>query len=126
MKKTYSKSWVGSKKPSKQRKYRKNAPLHIKQRFASVHLSKELKAKYKIRSVQLKKGDKVKVVRGQFKGKTGKVERIDVTKQRVFITGIETTKKDGGKVFYPLHPSNLLITELVLEDKRRTKSLERK
>ena len=28
-------------------------------------------------------------------------------------------KKDGTKVFYPIHPSNLVVTELNLDDKKR-------
>ena len=39
----FSSSWKGSKKPSKQRKYRYGAPLHVRRRFLSVHLTNELK-----------------------------------------------------------------------------------
>ncbi|MEK6835561.1 MAG: 60S ribosomal protein L26, partial [Nanoarchaeota archaeon] len=35
-------------------------------------------------------------------------------------------KLDGSKVYYPLHPSNLMITELNLNDKKRKAKLERK
>lgn len=115
----FSKTWKNSKKPSKQRKYRAKAPMHIQNHFLGCHLSKELRTKHKTRSITLRKGDKVKVLAGQFKSKSGKVERVDMKKQRVYVTGIEFTKKDGGKDFYPLHPSNLMITELYLEDKKR-------
>ncbi|MCW1309534.1 MAG: 60S ribosomal protein L26, partial [Candidatus Nanoarchaeia archaeon] len=37
--KYWSKKWKSSKKPSKQRKYRYNAPLHIRRKFLSVNLS---------------------------------------------------------------------------------------
>ena len=82
MKKKFSISWKGSKKPNKQRKYRINAPLHIKQKLASCHLSKELRKKYNKRNVTLRKGDKVKVICGSFKKHEGKVERIDLKKTR--------------------------------------------
>ncbi|MFH0977964.1 MAG: 50S ribosomal protein L24 [Candidatus Woesearchaeota archaeon] len=124
MKKKYSSSWKGSSKARKQRKYRFNAPLHIKQKFMSSHLSKELRAKHKLRSVQLRKGDKVKIARGQFKNKTGKVDRIDLKSERVYISSIEIIKKDGSKVLYPLHPSNLVIQELNLDDKKRKEKLK--
>ena len=126
MKKEFSKSWKSSKQPRRQRKYRYNAPLHIKGKFMSVHLSKELREKYGKRNTAIRNGDTVKVLRGQFKGKTGKIDRVDLKKTKVYIVGIEVSKKDGTKAFCPFTPSNLIITELNLEDKKRVKSLERK
>ena len=122
----FSKTWNKSTQPRKQRKYRYNSPLHIKNKFMSVHLSKPLKEKYKKRNTTIRKGDSINVLRGKFKGKTGKIDRVDLKKTKVYITGIELTKKDGTKAFYPFVPSNLIITELNLEDKKRVKSLERK
>jgi large subunit ribosomal protein L24 len=87
--------------------------------FVSAHLSKELKQKFKCRSIRLRVGDKVKIMRGSFKGKTGKVERINVQDKKVYITGIEFTKRDGSKAMYPTHPSNILIQEPDTSDKRR-------
>ena len=75
--KTWSKSWKSSKNPKKQRKYRFRAPIHIKKKFCNVHLSTELRTKYNKRSVVVVTGDKVKILRGQFKGHTGKVEKVD-------------------------------------------------
>lgn len=125
MKKEFSISWKGSKKQSKQRKYRLNAPLHIKRKLASSHLSRELKKKYNKRKIALRKGDKVKVMRGNFKKYEGKVERIELGKTRVYVSGVEYTKKDGTKKMLPLYPSNLMITELNMDDKWRQKILER-
>jgi len=122
----FSETWKRSKQPRKQRKYRFNAPLHTKNKFLSSHLSKELKEKYNRRNITTRKEDKVKVLRGQFKGKIGKIERVDLKKTKVYITGMELIKKDGTKVLYPIHPSNILITELNLDDKRRIKTLARK
>jgi large subunit ribosomal protein L24 len=115
-----------TKQARKQRKYLATAPLHIKQKFVHAHLSKELREQHKKRSLGLKKGDKVKVMRGQFKKISGSVEKIDLKKGKAIVTGIEMTKKDGSKVTYPLNISNLMITELNLEDKKRKKILERK
>ena len=126
MKVKFSKEWKSSKQPRKQRKYRYNAPLHIKGTMMSAHLSKELKEKYKKRSARVVKGDKVKISRGQFKTKTGKVERVDTKQGKVYITGIEMMKKDGTKTMYPINPSNLILIELHLEDKKRVKSLQRR
>ena len=125
-KKNFLGSWKSSKKKKNQNKYRHNAPLHIKQKLISAHLSKELRKRYSKRSIGLRKGDKVKVSRGHFKGKTGKVDMISLKKSRAYLTGIEVIKKDGSKTTFPFHPSNLIITELNVEDKNRKIALERK
>jgi len=126
MEKKFSKLWKRSKQPRKQRKYRHNAPLHLKQKFIHVHLSKELRKKYSTRSLGLRKGDKVKVVRGQFKNHNGEIERIDLKKTKAYVSGIEITKKDGTKTTYPIDPSNFIITDLSLDDKMRQKIIDRK
>ena len=124
--KKFSKTWKSSKKPRKQRKFRLGAPLHVKQKFVHTHLSKDLRKKYNKRSIGLRKGDKIRIMLGQFRKHEGKVERIDMKKTRVFVNGVEITKKDGTKKMIALNPSNLMITELNLDDKFRQKSLERK
>src|SRR3989338_9585453 len=126
MKIKFSTSWKKSRQPRKQRLYRYNAPLHIKRRFARAQLSKELRAKYNRRSLGLRKGDKVKVVRGQFKKTEGKIEKINTKRERLYIDGISVVKKDGTKVSYPINPSNVIITELSLDDRMRQRILERK
>lgn len=122
--KDFSKTWKSSKKPGKQRKYRTFAPLHTKQKFLHSYLSKELKKKYGKRNLGLRKGDKVKVICGNFRKQEGKIESINLKGTRVFVSGIEITKRDGTKKLAALHPSNLMITELDLDDKFRQKSLE--
>lgn len=122
----FSEKWKSSKNPGKQRKYRIKSPLHIKQKFVKSHLSKELRKKYGKRSIGLRKGDKVRVMVGKFKKHESKVERISLKKTQIFVSGTEITKKDGSKKLAALHPSNLMIIELNLDDKQRQKVLERK
>lgn len=112
-------TWNSSTQPRKQRSYVRNAPLHIKTTLLGSHLSKELRTKLKKRALRVRKGDKVKVMRGTHKNKTGTVDRIDTTRMKVYITGVEHTRKDGTKTPYPIHPSNLLIQE-IHADKYRT------
>ncbi|MFH1063470.1 MAG: 50S ribosomal protein L24 [Candidatus Woesearchaeota archaeon] len=126
MKQAFSTKWKSSKAPAKQRKYRYNAPLHISRKFLAAHLSPELRKKHSTRSFTLVKGDKVKVLRGQFKGRENKVERVDHKELKIYVTGVDRAKKDGSKSMYPLNPTNLMITELELSDKKRKASLERK
>lgn len=125
MKKKFSGSWKSSKKPRKQRKYRANAPIHIKRKMMGTNLSKNLRKKIGKRSIQTKKGDAVKVMRGKFKGKTGKIVKVLTKNSWVEIEGIQVKKQDGSKVNVKFRPSNLQITELNLDDKRRNKSLRK-
>jgi large subunit ribosomal protein L24 len=118
MKQTFSSHWVSSVQPRKQRKYRFNAPLHVRGTFLHAHLSKELRTKNSTRTLRLRAGDEVRVLRGQHAGRSGKVERVDLHRTRVFVLGVENVKRDGTKKPYPLHPSNLLVTKLA-DDKRR-------
>ncbi len=117
--KKFSNAWISSKNPRKQRKFVFNAPLHLRTSLVVSHLSKELRKKYLRRSLRVRIGDKVTVMRGQFRKKSGKVERVSTEKCKVYITGIEAVKKDGSKALYPIHASNLMIIELNLTDKRR-------
>ena len=123
MKKKFSIKWKGSTQKRKQRKYRFNAPLHIRKKFVSANLSKDLRKKYGRRSFPLRKGDTIKVMNGEFKKKTGKVLEVDLIRSKIIIENTQRAKKDGTKVNVSFHPSNLQITELNLEDKRRIKSL---
>lgn len=122
----FSKSWNRSIQPRKQRKYIYNAPLNVKTKLLSTNLSKELRKKYNTRNITVRKGDKVKVLRGSFKGKEGTVEEVDRQNTKLYITKVETTKKDGSKVKVPVNPSNVQITELNLDDKMRKAKLEGK
>ncbi len=103
----------------KQRKYRYNAPTHLRMRFLSVNLSKQLREKYGIRNITVRKNDRVKVLRGQHKNRTGRITNVDLKRLKVNVEGIEILKKSGTKSFYPLDPSNLQIIELSTEDKLR-------
>lgn len=122
----FSKNWKSSVKPTKQRKYVTNAPKHIKSKMMSVHLSEELSKKFGKRAVRVVKGDKVKVMKGQFKDKTGKVEEINLKNLKLYIAGLEIQKKDGTKVKYSIASANVMITELNLDDKKRQDMLKRK
>lgn len=125
MKSRFSRNWLRSTQVRKQRKYRHNAPLHLRRKFVSANLSKELRTRHGRRSFPLRTGDTVKVLRGKFKGVQGKVTKVMLDKCKVNVEKVESTKKDGSKVSYPLAPSNLMITNLILEDDRRVKALNR-
>jgi large subunit ribosomal protein L24 len=92
----------------------------------SVTLSKELREQYDRRSIPLRSGDTVKVMRGDFKEHEGKVEKVDLKNYRVLVEGVSVQKPDGNQVYHSVHPSNLMIVELDLEDDERNEIIERK
>ena len=126
MKKKFVSSWIRSKQPRKQRKYRANAPKHIIHKFLGAKLSKELRQKYTKKTIPVRTGDTVKIARGQFKGRSGKVESVDTKKSKVFVAGIEVIKKEGTKTRYSVHASNVIITILNLDDRKRAEKLQKK
>ena len=110
--------------PKKQRKALYTAPLHIRRKLMSANLSKDLRADIGKRSLPIRVGDKVQVVRGDFKGHEGKVESIDAKRYKVTVEGVTLSKPDGNAVLLPIHPSNLMIIEADLKDERRLKAEE--
>jgi len=120
MRQKFTTSWRESKQPRKQRKYLHNLPNHLRQKQMGATLDKDLRKKLGRRSLEIRKGDEVVVMRGKFKKKTGKVVTVNVKESVVAIENIQNTKKDGSKVNVWFHPSKLKI-KLVSEDKRRIK-----
>jgi large subunit ribosomal protein L24 len=125
MKKDWSRKWVSSVQPRKQRKYAINAPLHAKRKMVSASLAPELRERFGRRSIVIRKGDEVRILRGDMKGKTGVVEKVNIRKGTVHIDGIKRKKVDGSEVPIPIVPSNMQITKLILDDKRRQAVLVR-
>jgi large subunit ribosomal protein L24 len=122
MKTQFSTSWNASRKPRKQRKFRAKAPLHIKRKLLGAALSKDLRKKHGTKSIAVRKGDTVKIMKGKFKGKQGKIIDINTKYLKVYIEGIQVKKQDGSKANVPVRPSNLQVIELNLSDKKRIKT----
>ncbi|MHC1584875.1 MAG: 50S ribosomal protein L24 [Candidatus Syntropharchaeia archaeon] len=114
-----------SKKPRKQRKFRYQAPLHIRRKMMSALLSKELREKYGKRNIPIRTGDTVKVMRGQHKGHEGKVRSVNLKTGRITVEGVTVAKADLSEVPRPIHPSNVMITKLELKDRLREEILRR-
>lgn len=125
MKQKFSTHWKSSKQPRKQRKYRANAPLHLRKEFVSINLSKELRKKVGKRNLPAKKGDKVKIFVGKFKGKTGKILSIDLKTSKIIVEEMQVKKQDGSKANVKLQPSNMQIIEMA-ERKVKSKKTENK
>lgn len=114
------------KSPRKQRKQLYTAPAHLRHKFMSAPLSHELASSKGVKSLPVRKGDTVQVIRGDHKGFEGKVSRVDLKRQRIFIEGLTREKVDGTTIFVPVHPSKVILKNLKLDDKRRQEIVERK
>jgi large subunit ribosomal protein L24 len=116
---------MSSIKPSKQRKALYQASLHKKHRLLSAHLSKELRLQMKKRSLTVRKGDEVKVMRGKFTGTVGKVTDVDVVNTKIFVEGVKRKRVSGEETQVSIHPSKIMITNPVMDDPKRKESVQR-
>jgi large subunit ribosomal protein L24 len=89
-------------------------------------LSKDLRKKYPRRSARIMIDDTVKVMRGEYKGLTGKVAKISTESNSIAIEGNKKEKLKGEKIDVYIHSTNMVITSLNTDDKWRLKILEKK
>jgi large subunit ribosomal protein L24 len=92
----------------------------------SAPLSRELAASRGAKTLPVRKGDTVRIQRGDNKGFEGKVSRVDLKAFRIYMEGLTREKVDGTNIFLPVHPSKVEIRNLNLDDKRRKAILDRK
>jgi len=109
----------------KQRKAHFSAPSHIRRKIMSSHLSKDLRNKYHVRAVPIRKDDEVIIVRGPLKGNKGKVTQVYRRRWCIYIEKLTKQKLNGAPVNIPIHSSNCVITKLKI-DKDRNELLARK
>jgi large subunit ribosomal protein L24 len=114
-----------SSQPRKQRKRFYEEPLHKRQKMVAVSLSKDLRKKFKKRNMPLRKGDRVEVMRGGFKGIKSMVNRIDLKNLIIILEDVKRSKTDGTEVRVPVHPSNLRLIEPDMTDRKRQKIVKR-
>jgi len=114
------------KNPGKQRKRLFNAPAHIRHKLMSAPLSNELAASRGAKTLPVRKGDTVRIMRGDNKGFEGKVSRVALKEYRIYMEGLTREKVDGTNIFLPIHPSKVQIRTLNLDDKWRKDILTRK
>jgi len=110
----------------KQRKRLYSMPLHAKHKLLAVTLSKPLREKFNRRNLEVRKGDRVKFVSGDFKGIEGEIMKVDVRETKVYVDKATIKKRDGTDVLRAVKPANLLIIDIDIRDKERQKVLERK
>ncbi|PKY38537.1 ribosomal protein L24, partial [Rhizophagus irregularis] len=109
----------------KSRKAHFSAPSSVRRKIMSAALSKELRDKYNTRSIPIRKDDEVRIVRGTFKGRDGKVLRVYRKRWVIHIDRISKEKISGNTVPVGIHPSNVVVTKLKI-NKDRKSLLDRK
>lgn len=115
-----------STKPNNQRREDAQTDLSQRRDMMAAHLSKELRKQYKRRSMSVRKGDEVKIIRGDHFGKAGEVVDIDLKKYMIFVNGVTIKRTVGTEKQVAVEPSNVVITSLKLDDNMRQRILLRK
>merc|ERR1719230_1201212 len=110
---------------SKSRKAYFTAPSHIRRKLMSAPLSKDLRTKYAVRSVPIRRDDEVLIARGHYHDREGKVTQVYRKKWVIHVERVTRDKANGQTVNIGIHPSKVIITKLKL-DKDRKALLERK
>lgn len=110
---------VSPKSPGKQRKKIFESPIHANKNRLKCRLDEFLQEQYGLRSLVVKTGDLVKIMRGQFRDTEGKVIRVDYKDVQVFLDSATVTKADGKEVNIPIHPSNIKLVKLEMNDERK-------
>ncbi|KAI0163302.1 ribosomal protein L24 [Pestalotiopsis sp. NC0098] len=108
----------------KSRKAHFGAPSSVRRNIMSAPLSKELREKYNVRSIPIRKDDEVTIVRGSNKGREGKVTSVYRLKYVIHVERVTRDKASGQSVPLGIHPSKVVVTKLKL-DKDRESILER-
>ena len=113
-------------KPTKSRNHQTYRAMNqVVNKQICAPISKELRKKYSRRSIRIMSDDIVKVVRGEYKGLTGKVTKISMQSSGVAIEGNKKEKLKGEKIDVYIHSTNMIITSLNTDDKWRLKILEK-
>ena len=135
---------MASKHPGKQRRTSGKAALHVKRKRIRARLLSDVPELQDIRTVTVRAGDEVEVLRGDFsnpnsvkadsrgkrlgqsRGRAGikaKVASVDTERGMIFVDGITSSTADGKEEGIPIRPSNLIVTALFEGDPLRIKRL---
>lgn len=101
--------------------------MHKRARLMHAHLSKQLRSKLGItrRAITVRKGDKVRIRRGDDAGKIGTVLEVDCKNGVVYIEGIVKKNSKGVEKPKPIRPANIEIIDGDFANKDRAKIIQR-
>jgi len=96
---------------------------HKRDKFLGANLSENLREQHSKRSMRVIKGDTVRILRGEYVGIEGKVEKVNTEKWTLSIEGVQREKIRGGNVKVQVHASNVQIISLNTDDDYRIKGI---
>lgn len=98
---------------------------HKREKLLGANVSKNLRGQYKKRSMRVIKGDTVRILRGEYAGIEGKVEKVNTERSTLSIEGVQREKIRGGNVKVQIHASNVQIISLNTDDEYRVKGTQK-
>ena len=123
---------MSSKQPRKQRLARYTAPYHRRHREMAAPIDRGLRERQMSRgfmyprSMSVRKGDRVMVVRGEGKSKSAtRIAKVDRKARKIYVEGFTYFKSDGTELQRPIDASNVVIINPDWSDMRRRKLLTR-
>jgi large subunit ribosomal protein L24 len=99
-------------------------PKHQRDKMVGAVLEDSLRKQYGRKNIRVVKGDSVRVMRGEYKGVEGKVEKVNTEHATFHIEGVQREKIRGGQVKVPIHSSNVMVISLNLDDSYRSGKLQ--
>ena len=99
-------------------------PKHQRDKMVGAVLEDSLREQYRRKNIRVVKGDSVRVMRGEYKGVEGKVEKVNAEHATFHIEGIQREKIRGGQVKVPIPSSNVMVISLNLDDNYRSRKLQ--
>jgi len=98
---------------------------HKRDKFLGANLSENLREQHSRRSMRVIKGDTVRILRGEYVGIEGKVEKVNTERSTLSIEGVQREKIRGGNVKVQIHASNVQIISLKTDDEYRMKGIKK-
>ena len=96
--------------------------MHTRSKTIAGHLNEKLRKELGTRSISLRKGDVVEIVRGSFKGKEGKITKVERGIGKIFIEKVIRKKSDGTEFEVAIDPSKIVVVGIEKGDKKRLKN----
>ena len=123
---------MSSKQPRKQRLARYTAPYHRRHREMAAPIDRGLRERQMgrgfmyPRSMAVRKGDRVMIVRGEGKSKSAtRIAKVDRKARKIYVEGFTYFKSDGTELQRPIDASNVVIINPDWSDMKRRKLLTR-
>ena len=110
--------------PRRQRKALYTASTFERRRRMTVPLSRELRRRFRARSLPVRKGDTVRVLSGSFVGREERVAKVDRRAYAVILDNVTVKSGEDKLKPLPIRTSHLVLTRLNLSDAWRRRVLQ--